>query len=240
MARDGPCAGMVVSHQFDLEPEFLELHELCRGETMTSLERMYALWSATRYIVDNQLPGDFVECGVWRGGSVMLMAATLLRLGDTSRDLWLYDTFGGMTAPTVDDVQAMSGRPAAEILNEHERTPDDPFWGIADRDTAERNLRRTGYPFQRFRIVEGDVMATLPATAPAAIALLRLDTDWYTSTRHELEQLYPRLTPGGVLIVDDYGYWRGARKATDEFQATLQPRPLLHRIDYTGRVCVKP
>ena len=228
-----------MSHQFDLEPEFLELHELCREQTMTSLERMYALWSATRYVAGNELPGDFVECGVWRGGSVMLMAATLLRLGDTSRDLWLYDTFGGMTAPAEEDVQAMSGRAAAEILLEHERTPDDPFWGMAARETVERNLRRTGYPFERFRLVEGDVAATLPERAPAAIALLRLDTDWYASTRHELEHLYPRLVRGGVLIVDDYGYWRGARKATDELLATLRPRPLLHRIDYTGRICVK-
>jgi O-methyltransferase len=112
-----------VSHQFDLEPEFLELHELCRDETMTSLERMYALYSATNYIVENELPGDFVECGVWRGGSVMLMAATLLRRGDTTRDLWLYDTFDGMTAPAAEDVQAMSGRTAADILREHERKP---------------------------------------------------------------------------------------------------------------------
>jgi O-methyltransferase len=168
------------------------------------------------------------------------MAATLLRHGDTSRDLWLYDTFGGMTDPTDDDVQVMSGRSAAEILREHERTLDDPFWGIAGRDAVERNLRRTSYPFERFRVVEGDVTRTLPETAPAVIALLRLDTDWYTSTRHELEHLYLRLVPGGVLIVDDYGYWGGARKATDEFMATLRPRPLLHRIDYTGRICVKP
>jgi hypothetical protein len=229
-----------MNQQFDLEPEFLELHELCREQTMTSIERMYALYSATRYIVENDLPGDFVECGVWRGGSVMLMAATLLRRGDTSRDLWLYDTFDGMTGPTADDVQSMSGRTAADILREHERTLDDPFWGIAARDDVERNLRRTGYPFERFRVVEGDVTATLPETAPEAIALLRLDTDWYTSTRRELEHLYPRLVRGGVLIIDDYGYWRGARKATDEFVATLRPRPLLQRIDYTGRICVKP
>ncbi|MFL6248239.1 MAG: TylF/MycF/NovP-related O-methyltransferase [Thermoanaerobaculia bacterium] len=229
-----------MSHQFDLEPEFLELHELCREQTMTSIERMYALYSATNYIVENELPGDFVECGIWRGGSVMLMAATLLRRGDTTRDLWLYDTFDGMTAPGADDVQAMSGRAAADILEEHERMPDDPFWGIAARDAVERNLRGTGYPFQRFQIVEGDVTATLPERAPETIALLRLDTDWYASTRHELEQLYPRLVPGGVLIIDDYGYWRGARKATDEFLATLRPRPLLQRIDYTGRLCIKP
>jgi O-methyltransferase len=229
-----------VSHQFDLETEFLELHELCREQTMTSLERMYALWSATNYIVENDLPGDFVECGVWRGGSVMLMATTLLRRGDTTRDLWLFDTFDGMTAPTAEDLQAMSGRPAADILREHERTPDDPFWGIAARDAVERNLRSTSYPFERFHVVEGDVTATLPESAPDRISLLRLDTDWYASTRHELEQLYPRLVGGGVLIIDDYGYWRGARKATDEFVATLRPRPLLQRIDYTGRICVKP
>ena len=229
-----------MNHQFDLEPEFLELHELCRGETMTSLERMYGLWSATRYVVENELAGDFVECGVWRGGSVMLMALTLLRRGDTTRDLWLYDTFRGMTAPTDDDVQVMSGRAALEILRDQPRTPEDPFWGIASREAVEENLRRTGYPFERFRFVEGDVMTTLPETAPSRIALLRLDTDWYTSTRHELEHLYPRLVPGGVLIIDDYGYWRGARKATDEYLATLQPRPFLHRIDYTGRMCLKP
>jgi O-methyltransferase len=229
-----------VSHQFDLEPEFLELHELCREQTMTSLERMYALWSATNYIVENDMPGDFVECGVWRGGSVMLMAATLLRRGDRTRDLWLFDTFDGMTAPSAEDLQAMTGRGAADILREHERTPDDPFWGIASRDAVEGNLRSTSYPFERFHVVEGDVTATLPASAPDRIALLRLDTDWYASTRHELEQLYPRLVRGGVLIIDDYGYWRGARKATDEFLATLRPRPLLQRIDYTGRICVKP
>lgn len=229
-----------MSHFFDFEPEFLELQELCRESTMTSPERMYALYSATRYIVENEVPGDFVECGVWRGGSVMLMALTLLRLGDTSRNLWLYDTFDGMTAPAAEDVQAMSGRAAMDILREHPRTADDPFWGISPRTEVEENLRSTGYPFERFHVVEGDVMSTLPSAAPAEVSLLRLDTDWYASTRHELEHLYPRLVRGGVLLVDDYGYWRGAQKATDEFLARQQPRPLLHRIDYTGRVCVKP
>ena len=229
-----------MSHPFDLEPEFLDLYELCREATMTSIERMHALWTATRYVAANGIPGALVECGVWRGGSVMLMAATLLRCGDTAREIWLYDTFDGMTEPGGDDVQAMSGRAAAEILRERARTPDDPFWGISPREVVEHNLRRTGYPFERFRFVEGDVAVTIPASAPAGIALLRLDTDWYASTRHELAHLYPRLHSGGVLIVDDYGYWRGARKATDELLETLAPRPLLHRIDYTGRMCVKP
>jgi O-methyltransferase len=229
-----------MSHVFDLEPEFLELYELCREQTMTSLERMYALYGATRHVVETNVPGDFVECGVWRGGSVMLMAHTLVRLGRTDRTLWLYDTFAGMTAPSELDVQSLSGASAASILAEHPRSSDDPFWGIAARDVVERNLASTGYPSERIRFIEGDVLDTIPRFVPDAIALLRIDTDWYASTRHELEHLYPRVPRGGVVIIDDYGYWRGARQATDEYFASLPERPLLHRIDYTGRICVKP
>lgn len=229
-----------MSHVFDLEEEFLRLYEACRAETMTSVERMYALYQATCHVLDCGVPGDLAECGVWRGGSVMLMALTLLSRGCDDRTIWLYDTFDGMTPPGREDVQEMSGRGAAEILGERERTEDDPFWGVAPRGVVEANLRRTGYPAHRFRLVEGDVLKTLPAEAPERLAVLRLDTDWYVSTRHELEHLYPRLSPGGVLIVDDYGYWRGARKATDEFFRSAGRRPLLTRIDYTGRICVKP
>ncbi len=225
---------------FDLEPEFVELYELCRGQTMTSIERMYALYTATRYVIDNAFPGDFVECGVWRGGSAMMIALTLLRLGCTDRVVWLYDTFDGMTAPSELDIQEMSSRSASEILAEHEKSTDDPFWGIAPRSSVEANLRRTGYPLDRIHLIEGDVLMTIPTIAPTQIALLRLDTDWYASTRHELEHLYPRIGSSGVLIVDDYGYWRGARKATDEYVESLDARPMLHRIDYTGRVCIKP
>jgi O-methyltransferase len=229
-----------VSQVFDLEPGFVELYEACREFTMTSIERMYALFTATRHIAEAGVPGDFVECGVWRGGSVMLMALTLLRAGAGDRILWLYDTFSGMTPPEAQDVQAMSGRSAAEILAEHEKTTDDPFWGVASRPEVEKHIASTGYPHSRVRIVEGDVLETIPTHAPEKIALLRIDTDWYASTRHELEHLYPRLSSGGVLIVDDYGYWRGARKATDEYLATQSSPPLLHRVDYTGRVGVKP
>ncbi|HEY0323202.1 MAG TPA: TylF/MycF/NovP-related O-methyltransferase [Pyrinomonadaceae bacterium] len=229
-----------MSHAFDLEAEFLRLYELCRAETMTSIERMYALYQATCYVLDGDVPGDFVECGVWRGGSLMLMAYTLLSRGCTDRTIWLYDTFDGVTAPAEVDVQAMSGRSAVDILDERERSQDDPFWGIAPRPLVESNLRRTGYPLHRFRFVEGDVLQTIPAEAPESMAVLRLDTDWHKSTLHELEHLYPRLSPGGVLIVDDYGYWRGARQATDEYFQTVAVRPLLNRIDYTGRICVKP
>jgi O-methyltransferase len=221
-----------MSHLFDLEPEFLRIHEACAAETMTSIERMYALWQATRHVAERGIAGDLVECGVWRGGSVMLMAMTLLACGVRDRTIWLYDTFEGMTAPSDADVQEMSGRPAREVM-----AGDDLFRCVAARTIVEENLARTGYPL--FRFVQGDVLSTIPQHAPERIAVLRLDTDWYESTRHELEHLYPRLTPGAALIIDDYGYWRGARKATDEFFATLPNPPLLHRIDYTGRIALK-
>ncbi len=229
-----------MSHVFDLEPEFLQLYERCRDATMTSIERMYALYKATCHVVDRGVTGDFVECGVWRGGSVMMIALTLLSRGCNDRYLWLYDTFNGMTPPSDHDIQEMSGRTASEILSERERSAADPFWGIAGRSEVETNLRGTGYPADRVRIVEGDVITTIPASIPSEIALLRLDTDWYQSTRHELEHLYPRVSRGGVLIVDDYGYWRGSRKATDEYFSSLRDAPLLNRIDFTGRIAVKP
>jgi hypothetical protein len=228
-----------MSHVFDLEPEFIELYERCREQTMTSIERMYALYTATRYVIENEIPGAFAECGVWRGGSMMLIALSALRHGGSDRSLWLYDTFAGMTPPAAEDIQEMSGVAASELLAQRDKNADDPFWGIASRAVVEANLHATGYPMEQVHFVEGDVLETLPAQAPDTLALLRLDTDWYASTRHELEQLHPRLSRGGVLIIDDYGYWRGARKATDEYLATLPHRPLLHRIDYTGRICVK-
>jgi predicted O-methyltransferase YrrM len=105
---------------------------------------------------------------------------------------------------------------------------------------VQANLRSTGYPVERMRFVVGDVADTVPREAPERIAILRLDTDWYASTRHELEHLYPRLAVGGVLIVDDYGHWEGARLAVDEFLERTSAPILLNRIDYTGRIGVKP
>ncbi|MDA0653017.1 MAG: macrocin O-methyltransferase, partial [Proteobacteria bacterium] len=96
-----------------------------------------------------------------------------------------------------------------------------------------------GYPFDRFNLSAGDILQTMPKAAPGKIALLRLDTDWYESSRHELDHLYPRLESGGVLIIDDYGDWDGARLAVDEYFAQASVFPLLCRIDGTGRIAVK-
>ncbi|MFH1017682.1 MAG: TylF/MycF/NovP-related O-methyltransferase [Pseudomonadota bacterium] len=219
------------------DPDFLNVLEKSRPFTLTSNERMYALHRAVRYVIDAKIPGDFVECGVWRGGSCMNIALSLMQAGAVDRNIHLFDTFEGMTPPSSEDVDLL-GRSAETLLDSPQES--EPTKCFASLQEVRRNLASTGYPADRMRFVLGDVEVTIPDQAPERIALLRLDTDWYASTKHELKHLYPRLSRGGILIVDDYGHWRGARKATAEFFATLRPRPFLNRIDYSGCLAVKP
>ena len=205
---------------------------------MTSVESVLSLIDATRYVIENHIGGDIVECGVWRGGSMMVVASMLLNRGDDSRDLYLYDTFEGMPLPSLLDVQ-YDGQPARELYDEAARSQG--AWCYADIGEVAQNLKSTGYPEGRTKLIRGSVEDTIPDSIPEKIAILRLDTDWYTSTLHELEYLYPRLVSGGILIIDDYGHWQGAKQATDEYFSRLTDRkPFLHRIDYSGRLVVKP
>ncbi len=210
-----------------------------RPYSMTSAERLWSLINAVRYVTDNSISGDFVECGVWRGGSIMAMALELNSLGVSDRRFWLYDTFAGMTAPTAEDVEAGTGVSAAEMLATTPIDDGNNVWCIANRVDVEANLRTTGYPMSQFTLREGDVRDTLHQEIPEQIALLRLDTDWYESTKLGLEVLYPRLAVGGVCILDDYGHWEGARTAVDEYFAAQGARPYMHPIDYSGRVFIK-
>lgn len=218
----------------DMESEFLALHRRCAEYTMTSVERMHALWSAVRYVAGRDVPGDYVECGVWRGGSSMLASLEFQRLGCAERRFFLYDTFEGMVEPTTED-----GAEARHEWARHQRS-DHNDWCLSPLEEVQRNMLSTGLPTDRLELVKGRVEDTIPETAPARIALLRLDTDWYASTRHELVQLFPRLESGGVLIIDDYGAWEGARRAVDEYFAEHDISLLLVRVDETGRVAVKP
>jgi hypothetical protein len=197
---------------------------------MTSVESMYALWLAARYVVRAGLTGDFVECGVWRGGSSMLAGLTFKALEDDRR-LWLYDTFEGMSEPTEHDRLVGSGDP---ITWEQVKEKGGHTLAEASLEEVQRNMGSLPAEY-----VVGKVEQTIPGRVPGRIALLRLDTDWYESTRHELEHLWPRLEPRGVLIIDDYGHWQGAREAVDEFFDDRADAPLLNRIDYTGRIAVK-
>ncbi|MFM8982727.1 MAG: TylF/MycF/NovP-related O-methyltransferase [Spartobacteria bacterium] len=180
---------------------------------------------AVDFIEERQIAGDIVECGVWRGGISMAMAIRLNTIGEP-RNFFLYDTFEGMSAPTDHDV-APSGQKAENLLNQIQRNETNHIWAYAPLEKVRKNLETTGYPMEKMRFVKGPVEETIPGTLPEKIALLRLDTDWYESTRHELQHLYPRLSTGGVLILDDYGFWAGARKAVDEFFSSLDPRPAL-------------
>lgn len=217
----------------DFPPEVAATWSAVRPFTATSPERVASLWAATLHVYRNQLPGALVECGVFKGGSAMTMALALMHVGDTSRDLYLFDTFEGMPPPTDHDREA-GGKSAVDALADNKA-----IYCYSPLDEVQRNMGRTGYPVGRIRYVRGKVEDTVPGQAPERIALLRLDTDWYESTRHELEQLYPRLVPGGVLVIDDYGHWEGAKKAVDEYFAARPCAPLLVRVDYTGRVAVK-
>ncbi|MDR6774194.1 TylF/MycF/NovP-related O-methyltransferase [Azospirillum sp. BE72] len=222
----------------DMDPDFLPIYERCRHYTMTTPERMFAVYKAVEYIVFNRIPGTIVECGTWRGGSMMVAACTLLHLGAADRELALFDTFEGLPKP--DDMVDLDlwGKGHEQIWAEH-LVDGHSTWGRATLEDVTANMTSTGYPPERFRFVKGMVEDTLPAAAPEEIALLRLDTDWYTSTRHEMVHLYPRLSMHGVLIVDDYGHLKGARKAVDEYFAEQGVLPLMNRTDYTGRMAIK-
>jgi hypothetical protein len=225
---------------FDIsEDDKLAVHAV-EEFTMTSLERRYHLLQSVRHVVKHRVPGSIVECGVWRGGSMMLVAKTLIECGDTSRDLYLYDTFEGMPPPAKAD-QDCFGQPAAARLRAEETAKaESGVWAISSLEEVKRNMASVGYPEEKLHFVSGKVESTIPACIPDGIAILRLDTDWYESTAHELTHLYPRLASGGALIIDDYGYWQGARKAVDEFLAATPDKIFLHRIDNSSRAFVKP
>lgn len=220
------------------EAEDQETIQFVGPYTMTSPERIRALCSAVRYIEEVGIKGAVVECGVWRGGSMMAVARTLLKRGGASRDLFLFDTFEGMTEPGLYDI-ALTGESAESLLRKGSRTEENNVWCYAPIERVAQALTLTNYPGERIHLIPGRVEDTLSTAAPEQIALLRLDTDWYESTRYELEMLFPRLCRGGVLIIDDYGHWQGARRAVDEYMNRHQVRMLLHRIDYTGRIGVR-
>jgi hypothetical protein len=242
--RFGYNPGRYVSGTLHLlaPPDFSEklwsIVRLIRRYTMTSPERVSALIESIHFIVQNRIPGSIVECGVWRGGSMMAAALALRNAGEACRELYLFDTFEGMPKPTKEDVD-LKGHAASNFFRKLQTGPDTSNYCRASMEEVRQAMSSTGYDEGRFRLVKGRVEETIPQHAPDSIALLRLDTDWYESTKHELEHLFPRLSKHGILIVDDYGHWQGARRAVDEYFADNKIPILLSRADYTGRVAVK-
>ena len=200
--------------------------------TMTSKERMQYLFESLEYIRKSNVEGDLVECGVWRGGNVLGMAQYLFEYNVTNKTVFAYDTFEGMTEPNHYDVD-YAGSLASNILHlNHIRCE-------ASLEEVNNNLKLTNFPRSQIRCIKGDVCQTLKnaSNLPAKIALLRLDTDWYESTKLELEVLFPLLQPNGILIVDDYGHWKGSQKAFDEYFKNQLLK--IHKVDYTGIAIVK-
>jgi len=214
----------------------VEIIRRVEPRTMTDYGKLFGLVEATRHLVRRGVPGDIVECGVWRGGSMQAVALALIEQGATDRHLHLFDTYEGMPPPTEKD-RRLGGITAEELLASHDK--DHRIWAVAGLDDVQEAMREVAYPEACVHFHEGKVEDTVPDLAPEQIALLRLDTDWYESTKHELVHLYDRLGPGGILIIDDYGDWEGARLATEEFLETLVEPPLLIPVG-SGRLAIKP
>jgi hypothetical protein len=220
----------------DLSEEDRKIIQSVRPFTMVSLDGLIALISAVRYIVRCGISGDIVECGVWRGGSMMAAALTLLAEKDMSRHLYLYDTFEGMPEPTSVD-KSFDGTLAKLQLDRAQKGAG--IWCYCGLDEVKVNLSSTGYPPAQIHFIKGKVEETIPGNVPGLLGLLRLDTDWYESTKHELQYLFPLINKNGIMLIDDYGYWKGAKLAVDEYFANQERQYYLHRIDYTGRLLVK-
>jgi hypothetical protein len=197
-----------------------------------SFETIYAAYNNVKYIVENKIPGDIVECGVWRGGITQLAALTMIHLKDTSRKIYLYDTFEGMPKPEDEDLD-WDGNRALDTWRTI--TLKGEKWGFGgDINSVNQLMLSTKYPKEKIIITKGKVENTIPNVIPKKISLLRLDTDFYKSTLHELNHLFPILVLGGILVIDDYGYYLGSRKATDEYFKKNKIKMLLSRINNLG------
>jgi O-methyltransferase len=207
----------------------------------TGPARLFSLIESVKYVVNSNIRGHIVECGVWKGGSMMAAALALLKMNTTDRSLFLYDTYKGMTPPSEEDVSTY-GENASNVYlcGSKIRTKNSAHvWCDCPLEQVKKNLLNLGYPNDKIFFIEGKVEETIPLHMPSEISILRLDTDFYESTKHELEHLFPRLSPGGVLIIDDYGHWLGQKKAVDEYFQKHEIRILLNRIDYACRVGIK-
>ncbi len=212
-------------HDVCLGTPFGKLRRTVRPYTMCGNARLRGLFHAVEHVVTNRIPGDLVECGTARGGSAALMGLALKHFG-ASRTVWVFDTFEGLPPPTAGDPdQARAGRYTGACRGNLEE--------------VEAFFHRTGI-LGNCKLVKGLFRDTLPGCAVRTIAVLHLDCDWYESLKVCLDQLYDRVSSGGIIQIDDYGHWEGARKAVDAFLDRRGLNVHLRRLDYTGRQVVKP
>lgn len=217
----------VAEHFPDITADFFwKTYEKCKSYSMIGIDAFYNIYRSVEYIALNNIPGDFVECGNFLGGAILAMSDFAHHFGLKDRQFYLYDTFEGFP----ENIEELDARGAVVQFGSSEDFI----------EVVRRNIATSLYPQDGFIFVPGKVEDTLPKIKPDQLALLRLDTDYYESTRVELEELYPRLAQGGVLIIDDFGCFQGARRATDEYVAKQDKKILLGRINYSVRFGVKP
>jgi O-methyltransferase len=208
---------------------------------MLSYDRLATLWHQVRYLDRNRISGDLVECGTFKGGAIGMMALAHLASGpEAVRGLHLFDSFEGLPEPRAD----MDGENAVELAAGHGAGSLTTTGLFACSVNVPRRLldERVRYPERLVHYHVGWFQQTLPSDSPSIdkIGLLRLDGDWYDSTRVCLEYLFPKVVKHGVIVIDDYGFWQGCRRAVDEFLSSQCEPIMLHHIDSSARYWLKP
>ena len=232
----------VITFNSDRNNKFNEFYNICKNESLNvSKERFLSLYQSINYIYRNKVQGDLVECGVFMGGSAMMMCYAMnefKKINDYKKKLWLYDTYEGMANPSIHDENILNQNATNELKNIKKKENKKDIWAYSPISYVKKNIQKTNIKDENVLFVRGLVEETLIDQKPEKISLLRLDTDFYESTKIELEKLYPLLEVGGILIIDDYGHWKGCKKAVDEYFENKQ-NIFFQQIDYSGIIGVK-
>lgn len=217
----------------EIEKEDFNFLKKISNFSMSTPANHWAIIQSIKHIKNLNLKGDFVECGVYQGGNLMLFEY-LNNKYKLNKKIYAYDTFEGMTTPNQYDID-LKNKNASEYKIKDEK------WCYATLETVKKNINSLNQKLDNFNFIKGDVCKTLGEInhIPNEISLLRLDTDFYESTLKELEFLFPKLVTNGVLIIDDYGHWKGSRKAVDEYFNLKDNFIWFHRIDYASRLYIK-
>jgi O-methyltransferase len=199
------------------------------AETMIGSKRLDNVVECCVTALADEVPGDFIETGVWRGGTTILMRAVLAALGDEERRVWVADSFEGLPVPDAEAYPADEGLDWSDV-------------GVlkVGADAVRANFERYGLLDERVRFLEGWFCDTLPDAPIDAIAVLRLDGDLYQSTMDALVALEPKVSAGGFVLVDDYGGWPPCRAAVDDYRAANGISAEIHTVDWTGVWWRKP
>ena len=200
----------------------------------SNLEAMLRLIGNVEHIIKCDVPGDFVECGVFMGGSCIVIAQTLRHLRVEDRAIWMFDTFEGVPEPNETEIDGEGNNLRKWYLETQQKG-----WCYSSKHTVSNNMRKFAFNGE-VHLIPGLVEDTIPRIGPNTIALLRIDVDLEDPTRHILEHMYPRLSTNGHIIFDDYGHFPDVKSTVDEYLAIHAPNIYLDRVNRTVMHGVKP